>query len=171
MQDDDKPKLTVVSGGKDNTSKSKRSGKTETGLTVKQEAFAQGLANGLSNADAYRAAYDASGMKANVVHNEACKLAARPSIADRVMAIVEEKRRKNSVFTEKARERHSDRIWARIWGMLDDPMTPPPVKASLLSLGAKAAGMLVDRVETKTETVDSNSIETELLERLQRLTG
>lgn len=169
MQENDKPMLTVVSGGKDNTSKSKRSGKTETGLTVKQEAFCQAMAKGLSLSDCYRAAYDTGTMKPYVVNNEASKLAARQDITDRVEAIIAEAKRKNSMFTDRQRERNSDRIWARLWEMVDDTSTPPAVKASLLSLGAKAAGMLVDRVETKTETTDSKSIETELLERLQRL--
>jgi hypothetical protein len=35
-------------------------------LTAKQEAFCQGIADGLGQADSYRAAYDAEGMKDNV---------------------------------------------------------------------------------------------------------
>jgi hypothetical protein len=73
--------------------------------------------------------------------------------------------------TEKAALKHSERIWARIWSMIDDQTTPPAVKANLLSLGAKAAGMLTDKVELETKQADSKSIESELLERLQRLTG
>ena len=58
MQDDTDnttPALTVIEGGK-------RSGKTASGLTHKQEKFAQLLATGLSNADSYRGSYDTSGM-------------------------------------------------------------------------------------------------------------
>jgi hypothetical protein len=35
----------------------------EVKLTAKQEAFAQGIADGIGQADAYRMAYDAGGMK------------------------------------------------------------------------------------------------------------
>lgn len=167
QEDDNKPKLTILSGGKDETRK--RTGKTPQGLTQKQEAFAQAMAKGLSLSDCYRAAYDTGTMKANVVNNEASKLAARRDITDRVEAIIAENTRKNSMFTARQREKNSDRIWARVWDMLDDPITPPAVKATLLSLGAKAAGMLTDKVEIENKHADSGALEKELLERLQRL--
>lgn len=163
------PTLTVIAGGKDKPGKCKRSGKAPSGLTVKQEAYCQRLAEGLSATEAYRLAYDASGMKANVVNNEAWRLSARPDIAKRTADLIAEKQARNSIFTERQKEKNSDRIWARLWAMVDDVETPPAVKASLLSLGAKAAGMLTDRVETRIETADSKSIESELIERLQRL--
>jgi multidrug efflux pump subunit AcrA (membrane-fusion protein) len=40
-------------------------------LTAKQEQFAQGVVNGLTQADAYRAAYDAAKMKDSVIQNKA----------------------------------------------------------------------------------------------------
>ena len=77
MEDDNKPKLTLVKGsaGEKESPKPKsrqRSGnRTESGLTVKQEAFAQALASGLSNADAYRQSYDVTRMQDNSIHTEA----------------------------------------------------------------------------------------------------
>jgi hypothetical protein len=133
--------------------------------------FAEGLVAGLSNSDAYRQAYDASTMKAGTIHNEACKLAASPHIAARVDQLIREKQAKNSMFTDKQREKHSDRIWRNLWSMLDAAETPPAVKASLLSLGAKAAGMLTEQVRMETVTSDAKSIEAEILERLQRLSA
>lgn len=53
-------------------------------LTVKQEAFAQGIADGLSQADAYRAAYDAKNMADTSVYVEASKLIDNPNVAQRV---------------------------------------------------------------------------------------
>ena len=170
---ENRPVLQVV-GGKEagREGKGKRSGnKTGTGLTAKQEAFCAGLANGLSNADAYRQSYDTSNMKAATVHNEACKLASAPHIAARVDAIVSEAKRKNSMFTDKQRLKHSDRIWERIWHMIDAPETPPAVKANLLSLGAKAAGMLTEQVKIENVAAESKDIEKEILERLQRLSA
>lgn len=171
-RDDSKPKLALVASGGESIGKAKRSGnKTASGLTVKQEAFAQGLFNGLSNADAYRQAYDTSAMKPGTIHSEACKLAADQRVAKRVDQLVKEKQARNSMFTDKQREKHSDRIWRRLWELCDAPDTPPAVKASLLSLGAKAAGMLTEQVRMETVTTDSKSIESELLERLQRLSA
>jgi phage terminase small subunit len=172
MKDDNRPTLTLIASGGENIGKGRRSGnKTASGLTAKQEAFALGLVNGLSNADAYRQAYDTSGMKPGTIHNEACKLAALPHIAARVDQLIREKQARNSMFTDKQREKHSDRIWRRLWELCDAPETPPAVKASLLSLGAKAAGMLTEQVRVENITADSKSIEAEILERLQRLSA
>jgi hypothetical protein len=170
--DSTKPKLALVaSDGLSKGTTNKRTGKLPNGLTVKQEAFAQALASGLSNADSYRAAYDATSMKDNSIHAEASRLAASPTISARVREILDAKAIKNSMFTDRQREKHSDRIWRNLWSMLDAAETPPAVKASLLSLGAKAAGMLTEQVRMETVTSDSKSIEAEILERLQRLSA
>lgn len=170
MTDKDKPKLALVAS-EGETIKGKRVGKATSGLTIKQEAFAQGLASGLSNSDSYRASYDTSAMKPGTIHSEACKLAADQRVAKRVDELIKEKHAKNSMFTDKQRERHSDKIWRRLWELCDAADTPPAVKASLLSLGAKAAGMLTEQVRMETITSDSKSIEAELIERLQRLSA
>lgn len=63
-------------------------------LTAKQEAFAQGIADGLGQADAYRAAYDAKGMKDNTIYPLASKLMKNDKVATRVAelkAAVQEK--------------------------------------------------------------------------------
>jgi hypothetical protein len=166
--DNDKPKLTVVKGGKDKGTR-QRTGTagTGTGLTAKQEAFAQGLAEGLTNAEAYRLAYDAAGMQPNTLYNEACKLAAHPKVSERINSILEEKKVKHGMLSEK----QGDRVWRNVWRLAEGVNVPPAVQQSALALAAKMAGMLTDRVEVKSETVDSKSIEAELLQRLQRLTG
>ena len=53
-------------------------------LTAKQEAFCQGIADGLGQADAYRAAYDAEGMKDNVIYARASELMKNGKVADRI---------------------------------------------------------------------------------------
>ena len=53
-------------------------------LTAKQEAFCQGIADGLGQADAYRAAYDAGDMKENSVYVQASKLMKNPKITQRI---------------------------------------------------------------------------------------
>jgi hypothetical protein len=57
---------------------------TQTKLTAKQEAFAQGIADGLGQADAYRMAYDAEGMKENSVYVNASKLMKNAKVTQRV---------------------------------------------------------------------------------------
>lgn len=53
-------------------------------LTAKQEAFCQGIADGLGQAEAYRAAYDAEDMKENSVYVQASKLMKNPKITQRI---------------------------------------------------------------------------------------
>ena len=63
-------------------------------LTAKQEAFAQGIADGLGQADAYRAAYDAEGMKDNSIYPKASELMKNGKVSARIAelkAAVQEK--------------------------------------------------------------------------------
>ena len=53
-------------------------------LTAKQEAFCQGIADGLRQADSYRAAYDAEGMKDNVIYARASELMKNGKVTDRI---------------------------------------------------------------------------------------
>jgi len=53
-------------------------------LTAKQEAFAQAVADGLTQADAYRSAYDAGKMKAETVQSKASILMSNGMVRARV---------------------------------------------------------------------------------------
>jgi len=53
-------------------------------LTAKQEAFAQGIADGLGQADAYRTAYDAANMKDETVYPNASRLMSNSKVIARV---------------------------------------------------------------------------------------
>ena len=53
-------------------------------LTAKQEAFCQGIADGLGQADAYRSAYDAEGMKDNTIYPRASELMKNSKVAARI---------------------------------------------------------------------------------------
>ena len=58
-------------------------------LTAKQEAFCQGIADGLGQADSYRAAYDAEGMKDNTIYPLASKLMKNSKVAARIAELRE----------------------------------------------------------------------------------
>lgn len=162
---DPKDRLRLIEGGK-NRPKAKVEpgpvGRAPSGLTLKQEAFAEALANGATNAEAYRQAYNADGMAAAVVHTEACKLAQHPKVAQRVEDLLRQKQAQKQLVAARA----EDRIWRQVWGVLEDDKTPAAVKVSAAALAAKLAGMVTDRVQ-----VESNSaadIERELAERLRK---
>jgi phage terminase small subunit len=162
---DDKPKLTLVKG--EGKGKSRSGNKaTPSALTEKQERFAQCLAEGMTNTEAYRAAYDTSKMQSGTVHNEASRLAQHhPGITARLNELLAEKRAKNSMLSEK----QADRVWRNVWRLAEGDNVPPAVQQSALALAAKMAGMLTDKLEVKQETADSKTIEAELIQRLQRL--
>lgn len=56
-------------------------------LTSKQEKFCQGIVSGLNQSDAYRSAYDVSGMLDASVNNEAYKMMQAPDITSRIDAL------------------------------------------------------------------------------------
>lgn len=58
-------------------------------LTAKQEAFAQAVAGGMTQADAYRSAYDCENSTDKTVHDEASDLMRHPEIAPRVAHLKE----------------------------------------------------------------------------------
>lgn len=53
-------------------------------LTAKQEAFAQAVADGMTQADAYRKAYDAGRMKAETIQNNASSLMKHNGVSARI---------------------------------------------------------------------------------------
>lgn len=62
---------------------SKRKG-GEIMLTAKQEQFAKGIAEGMSQADAYRSAYSCKNMSDNAIYREASLLVSDPKISQRL---------------------------------------------------------------------------------------
>lgn len=58
-------------------------------LTAKQEAFAQAVAGGMTQADAYRSAYEAENMGDSSIVVEGSRLMADPNVSLRVAALKE----------------------------------------------------------------------------------
>lgn len=71
-------------------------------LTPKQEAFATGVASGLSQAEAYRQAFPNSrGWKDNAVHSRASTLAATEKVQQRIQELREKAAEANEVTIER----------------------------------------------------------------------
>lgn len=68
-------------------------------LTAQQEKFCQSIADGMSQADAYRVSYSAGNMKPTSVHEKASELAANVKVASRIAEL-------KSALAEKA-------LWTR----------------------------------------------------------
>lgn len=92
-------------------------------LTAKQEAFAQAIASGLNQSDAYRSAYSAGKTKPDVVNVKASQLAADGKVTVRVAELREELANKSLWTREQSvavlagvvgdvEARHNDKISA-----------------------------------------------------------
>ena len=110
-------------------------------LTPKQEAFAQAVVSGMTQADAYRAAFNAAKMKDSSIHVNASKLMADAKVAQRV---------------EKLREPVVKEAQITLKGHIDDlrRLRNMAVKEKQMSAAisaeiacGKAAGLYVERVE------------------------
>ena len=61
---------------------------TENGLTDKQEKFCQGIASGLTGADAFRKAYATSNMKSTTIGSRASELKHKSKVASRIAQLL-----------------------------------------------------------------------------------
>ena len=113
-------------------------------LTDKQEKFAQGIAKGLTQADAYREAYDCEEMVDNTVYKEACLLMNNPKIAERVKELKERNLEKNydrdvRYYLEKLEE-------IRQKAVADGQYS---AAVSAIKEDAKISGVYVEKAEVK----------------------
>jgi phage terminase small subunit len=59
-------------------------------LTAKQEQFVQNIIQGMSQADAYRSAYNAKRMSDNAIYREASLLMSHPKVSQRLSELARE---------------------------------------------------------------------------------
>jgi len=143
-------------------------GKDANGLTVKQEIFCQEVAKGSNLSAAYRVAYDTTNMKPAVVNSEACKLMARPIIAERVNAIITENRAKTSLDANRIRQHVIDKLWQESQASANSAA----VRVRALELLGKMTdvSLFTERVQTETVTArDATEIEQAIREKLAKL--
>ena len=120
----------------------RRTGKNKrTGLTQKQEAFCQGVIEGLTITDAYRNAYDVrEGAKGRSHNTSAARLYANPSIQRRINELEAER--------DEQRRMQSRTMQARVVERLEkeagDKSNPPAVRVRALELLGKTVGAFAD---------------------------
>lgn len=164
-----KAPLRLVEGG-NVVPLAKGQGKGAEGLTVKQLAFCDNMAENMTGADAYRKAYNAENMAPHTIHNEACKLLARPDITARINALIERKRMKSS--HDAARIKAS--VIERLQIEANDIKNPASVRVRALELLGKMTdvSLFTDRIETKAvDDRSADAIKEELQQRLAKLAG
>ena len=140
-----------------------RSGTLPSGITIKMNAFARHVAEGLSLADAYRAAFNTASMKAKTVRDDASRLAQHSGVRAAVDVYRAEIQERNRI---SALER-DERIWERIWSLIEDEVVPAAVKVKALDLAARLAGMF--KQASDEAPISVAALEAELSRRLRGL--
>ncbi len=119
--------------------------KDEDGLTPKQAKFAANLAEGMSQAEAYRNAYDAENMANETIHAHASRLAKRDKVAARVDALIAERMR--LIETRGVSDR------AKVVGLLrqfaEDDARPDHVRLRAVELWGKTCGAFIEVIEDR----------------------
>jgi prophage tail gpP-like protein len=123
--------------------------------------FARHVADGLSLADAYRAAFNTSSMKAKTVRDDASRLAQHSGVRAAINGHRAEIEARNRMF---ALER-SERIWERLWQLIEGESVPPAVKVKALELSARLAGMF--HAPKEEVALTALQVEAELSQRLR----
>ena len=106
-------------------------------LTPKQSVFADLIAGGLNQTEAYRRAYNAANMNSNTVKVEAHRLSRHPKIVwcvDRLRKSCPSTRRMVSDLT-------ADWVTVKMQDMVDSPYTTASMKLNALELLGKTLGM------------------------------
>ena len=133
-------------------------------LTAKQEKFAQLISAGKTQAEAYRQAYDVSGMQDATVWNEASKLVRNPQVTTRLEVL----RAENDCIRRSLVLDHEEAILAQLQHEAFTAKTDG-ARIRALELLGRHAGMFTERVEVEQVERSVSQIETAIRQRLERL--
>lgn len=117
------------------------------GLTAKQEKFCQSVASGMSQADAYRSAYDAGKMKPATIQETASRLMSNPKVSARVAAIRKPVVEKVQYDLEQAMREAQEAY------NISKGKEQGGAMVAAVQLRAKLNGLLIDRAEIKHTSV------------------
>jgi hypothetical protein len=141
----------------------------EHGLTEKQEAFARGVANGLTLAEAYRRAYDAEEMKKGSIYTEASKLMDHPAVAQRAKALLDQRSQHTHALDAKRIRQH---VFDRLMIESVEDESPPAARIKALELLGKidVVSMFKEQKESPLgERLDVAELEAKLKQTLAKL--
>ena len=120
-------------------------------LTANQEAFAQGIAKGMSYADAYRSAYKTDRMTQDSIYVEASKLKDNPKVALRLKEL-RDMAAKPTIMTAQERKE-----WLTM--IIKDPNIDIKSRLSASDQLNKMDGEYIQKVEAEVKTETTINIE------------
>ena len=160
--------LTVIDGGAgDDPPKAKRRGNAKRRkLTAKQERFLAEMIRGATQADAYRAAYNATGMKPSAIYTEAGRIMAHPEVSRRLHA-QQDSIERSAVSQALSRRRF---VLERLEHEAIEATSDSTRVQALIALGkTPGVDLFTDRVETVGEDRSAEEVRAELERRLAGL--
>lgn len=135
------------------------------GVTAKEEAFAQAVASGLSQSEAFRRSHDAEGMKSDTVHRQAVRVATRDRVRARIDQLLKEKEGVGLHDRRKALAWALERLQKEAESAETDG-----ARVQAVALIMRHHALLTDRLEAEhTDNRTSAELEAELKERLASL--
>jgi len=166
MPDKKKPDLYIIEGDSE-APKPKATAKKRR-LTAKQERFVAEVIKGSTQADAYRTAYEAKGMKPSAIYTEANRLMGNPEIARRLQA------NRDSIQRSAVSSALSRRRWIveRLEHEAANAESDAARVRSLELLGKTTdIKLFADIVETSTNDSSPEQVKAELEQKLTALLG
>jgi hypothetical protein len=137
-------------------------------LTAKQMLFVQGILKGLSQSDAYRAAYDCENMADNSVWREASVLFANPKVSGRVKAL-QARQEDAALLSGLATRQHIQRT---LYGLTKDAENDAAKLRACELLGKLSdVAAFTERVEQVTDNMTEEEITQELTAKLKAVFG
>lgn len=117
------------------------------GLTPKQRKFAENLADGMSQSDAYKNSYDASEMLGDTIRSKASLLAQRGDIRAAVEALMEARMRQIEVKGVSDRAK----VVTLLRKFAEDEARPDAIRLRAVELWGKTCGAFVEVIEDRRE--------------------
>ena len=154
-----KPEIKRVNGGRGGPL-------NEHGLTLREENFCQKVAGGASYSDAYRHAYDASGMTPGTLWCRAWGVAHRGKVEQRVRRLTEEVAETEKVRGVRAKAFIEEKLWAEA----NDSKSKPTDRLKALELLGKMdhVGAFKERSEVVTEATTPEQIKSRIEELVRK---
>jgi hypothetical protein len=136
-------------------------------LTPKQAHFARCVAQGMTQADAYREAYDPKQSTAATIHTLASRVMARVEVRARVDALV--KARERAVVASALTDRDKVLSKLRVW--LEGTEVTDSNRLRAAELLGRSSGLFATDINVTTKERDSSAVAAEIEHRLAALIG
>ena len=135
-------------------------------MTPKQLHFCRCVASGMTQADAYREAYEPSdSTTAASIHTLASRLMGQVEIRSRVGTLIAARER--AVAASALSDR--DKVLSKLRGWMDSAEPTDSTKLRAAELLGKAAGLFTSEINVTTEERDASEVAAELAQRLAGL--